>query len=98
MKLPNCSTCNYSFRWKELFFTFGSKKCPNCGVYQFITAQKRRQSVWVSPIAAAASAIFLQWAGLPFSITIPIVLTVVVLALLLNPFFLEFTEKEEPLF
>ncbi|WP_147805188.1 TIGR04104 family putative zinc finger protein [Alkalicoccus halolimnae] len=98
MKLPHCSRCNYFFKWRELLIGFGQRKCPECGAYQYITAQKRRQGMWIGPAAALGTVVIVQLVDPPFSVLWPFAVLVVILAILVNPFFLEFTEKEEPLF
>ncbi len=98
MKLPDCSTCHYSFQWKELLFIMGVKRCPKCGVHQYITAQRKRQGLWFGPVAGIITAVIVQTAPLPFSFIWAVAGVLITAAILINPFWLEFTEKDEPLF
>lgn len=98
VKLPKCSSCHYSFKWRELFIGLGPKECPQCRVNQFVTARKRRQGLLIGPIIAIAMIIILQVLNLSLPITLAIGVAIIVIAILLNPFSLEFTDEEEPLF
>lgn len=98
MKLPNCSLCKYQFKWIELIFMMGMKKCPKCGGTQYITAKKRLQAAWTVPVIVTL--IFVLQTLLSLSIlSIAIVgVVLIIIGIAVSPFTYEFTEKEEPLF
>lgn len=98
MKLPFCSTCDYRFKWKELLFIFGPKKCPKCEINQFVTAKKKRQGAWISPLVIIFMFLGQTLFNIPLSGVITYGAILIVLALLVSPFTYEFTDKEEPLF
>lgn len=76
----------------------GSKKCPDCGGHQYVTARRKRHGLWFGPAAGILTAITVQVVNLPFSLLWPAAAGIIIAAFMLNPFWLEFTEKEEPLF
>ncbi|MCT8136693.1 hypothetical protein H1D32_02365 [Anaerobacillus sp. CMMVII] len=75
-----------------------SKKCPNCGSDQYVTAQKRRQGAWGGPITALFMFFLLQVFNLSFTVSLILGITLIIIVLLLNPFLLEFTYKDEGIF
>ncbi|MFC4560099.1 TIGR04104 family putative zinc finger protein [Virgibacillus kekensis] len=97
MKLPDCWSCGYNFKWREvIFFISGRKKCPNCFNKQYTTTKSvRKMSLWGLPFSPLPWILtsFLSWVW-----TWGILLIVFVIYLALMPFQAEFTHEQEPLF
>lgn len=99
MKLPFCSICNYSFQWRELIFIgLAPKKCPKCDSNQYVTAKRRRQGMWITPIVVLIMFFLIHVIQISLPLYLFIGITIIVAAFLMNPFFLQFTDKEESLF
>lgn len=96
MKLPACWCCQYKFAWKELLFFLGPKKCPVCKEKQFVTAKKRLQAAWSSPVTVILMFIFLHLFSFPTAILLGVF--VLIIGITLSPFCYEFTNEQEPLF
>ena len=97
MKLPNCWSCNYHFKWKELLFLFKPKECTQCGKKQYVTAQKRLQAAWMAPVTVVIMFLGLSLFDLSWPAAILLGLALLTLGIIISPFTYEFTDQEEPL-
>ncbi|MFA9555733.1 TIGR04104 family putative zinc finger protein [Evansella sp. AB-rgal1] len=98
MILPHCSMCNYQFKWKELLFMMGMKRCPKCGETQYVTAKKRRQAAWCGPVIVTLMFVLQTLFSLTMQSLVVVGLVLIIVGVTVSPFMYEFTEKEEPLF
>ncbi|QKY69357.1 TIGR04104 family putative zinc finger protein [Lentibacillus sp. CBA3610] len=98
MALPECWSCDYMFKWRELLFVIdGLKKCPNCGERQYITTQSNRK-LGTYGIALPLIPFILNVLGLTWCLTGLITFLSLIFYLSLIPFNLKFTNDREPLF
>ncbi|MYL65006.1 hypothetical protein GLW07_16735 [Bacillus hwajinpoensis] len=96
--MPTCQNCGYIWRWKEAMrLIYRSKAtCPNCNTKQFLSAKSRKRSSYTSilvviPLGITTIYNLSLWVYLGFSFGI------LVLILLLSPFYYTLSHEEEPL-
>lgn len=95
MKLPECSTCNYQFKWKELSIFSRRKKCPQCGNFQYITTHSGWK-IGAIGVVAAFLLIFIRIYSFYWSLFLGTLFFIVFIAIV--PYYIELTDEEQPLF
>ncbi|MYL57578.1 hypothetical protein GLW20_08675 [Virgibacillus halodenitrificans] len=98
MALPECWSCDYVFKWRELLFLLdGRKKCPNCGERQYITTQSNwKLGVYGIPLPLIP--FILNVFNVTWTLTGFITFLSLIVYLSFIPFKLEFTNNRQPLF
>ncbi|MFS0821841.1 TIGR04104 family putative zinc finger protein [Bacillus sp. 1P02SD] len=99
--MPTCQKCNKKWSWKQTFkksFTLtNALTCPNCGEKQYITPRTRKISTVISFIATFLG-LFLNFYFDSPHVVLFIMLGFLSLIIVIYPFYLETSNKEEPLF
>ncbi|THE13054.1 hypothetical protein E1I69_09295 [Bacillus timonensis] len=99
--MPTCQKCNKKWSWKQTLkksFTFTNAiTCPYCGEKQYITARTRKISASISFIAPILG-LFLNFYSDSPHVILFIMLGFLSLFIVIYPFYLETSNKEEPLF
>ncbi|WP_084500450.1 TIGR04104 family putative zinc finger protein [Halalkalibacillus halophilus] len=95
-----CENCNYTFSYKEsLPFSWKTRigyPCPNCKETHYYTADSRRKSMYIT-LGAVVLIIFLNAIDLPFVTIFAIGAIMIAFLILLSPFTMKITRKEERL-
>ncbi|MCA0173829.1 TIGR04104 family putative zinc finger protein [Bacillus sp. RAR_GA_16] len=96
--MPTCTHCGYTWRWREAMRLVYRQKaiCPNCHEKQFLSAKSRKRSSYTSmlvliPLGITSIYNLSLWFYLGFSFVI------LVLILLLSPYYYSLSNEEEPL-
>lgn len=99
--MPTCQNCGQQWSWKKSFkkymkFNHGME-CPHCGEIQYVTSKSRGEA----GVFSFLPIVILIFSDLFFDLSIPVyILLAVVLfgiSLMLYPFKMELTSKDEPL-
>ncbi|WP_117149533.1 TIGR04104 family putative zinc finger protein [Paraliobacillus zengyii] len=95
--MPTCKNCNKEWSWKQTFkkmFTLDiAMKCPHCGKKQYYTKRARKRStaiVFITPFM-----FLLNMFGISLFLSIGIFLVYCILILVIYPFLIELSNKEE---
>ncbi|AIF42941.1 TIGR04104 family putative zinc finger protein [Virgibacillus sp. SK37] len=99
--MPTCKKCHRKWSWwKTLKKTFSFRigiACPFCNEKQYFSARYRLRGTiipfFISPL--------IMFTGIYFGysyITLLIALSILLVFFVVNPFFVELSDKEEPLF
>lgn len=99
--MPSCQTCQRTWSWSQTFkrtlsFRIGML-CPYCHEKQYYSARYRNRSTIISAILGP----FIIITGYYFGISVLflfIALVLLVAFFVANPFFVELSNEEEPLF
>ncbi|WP_273853075.1 TIGR04104 family putative zinc finger protein [Guptibacillus spartinae] len=96
--MPTCKNCGYTWRWREAMRLIYRQKaaCPKCHEKQYLSAKSRKRSSYTSmlvviPLGITSIYKLSLWFYLGFSFSI------LVLILLLSPFYYSLSNEEEPL-
>ncbi|RFB14750.1 hypothetical protein DZB84_14990 [Bacillus sp. HNG] len=99
--MPTCQKCKNKWSWKQTFkksFTFtNAMTCPCCGEKQYITARTRKISASISFIAPFLG-LFFNFDFYSPHVILFIMLGFLSLFIVIYPFYLDVSNKEEPLF
>jgi len=100
MRRPTCCHCHKAFEHKRLLklttVPFKPICCPHCGTVQYVkTSSKMKVSLFNSMLVFIF--LLLSFMNLPFILLLPLYTFLAMIFLLINPYFFEFNEKEEPL-
>ncbi|WP_217588005.1 TIGR04104 family putative zinc finger protein [Lentibacillus saliphilus] len=98
--MPTCQQCGKRWTWKQTMrasFTLDTGyMCPYCETKQYLTKKARHKTsatVFVIPISLLLPVFFdMQW-----YVLVPIYLSVGVLIFLIQPFLMDLSNDEEPL-
>ncbi|WP_438823900.1 TIGR04104 family putative zinc finger protein [Bacillus sp. JJ1566] len=98
--MPTCQKCNETWSWKQTLnksLTFKRALiCPSCGEKQYISLRTRKRTaaiVFIAPFLSLLNSYFGSHLMLLF-----ILLGYLTLFIVIYPFYLELSNKEEPLF
>ncbi|MBY7143978.1 hypothetical protein KFZ56_13175 [Virgibacillus sp. NKC19-3] len=98
--MPTCQNCHHKWSWKQTFkksFTLGGgMTCPYCEEKQYITPRTRTRSTIITFIIIALFMLSNLFFG-PSYIFFFVIISVLPLFLVTYPFFIELSNKEEPL-
>ncbi|WP_010529144.1 TIGR04104 family putative zinc finger protein [Lentibacillus jeotgali] len=98
--MPSCQKCHKKWSWKQTFkrsFTLGGgMTCPYCGEKQYLTARMRKRSTIIPFIIGALIMLANLFFG-PSYVSIFALLALLPLVFIINPFFVELSNEEEPL-
>lgn len=99
--MPICQNCHNQWSWshtfKKSFNLGGGMACSFCGEKQYYSARFRKKSTIIPFIMIALIMIANLFFG-PALIFVFAILGLLPLVLMINPFFVELSNKEEPLF
>lgn len=98
--MPTCQTCHKEWGWKQTVrksFTLDTgMTCPYCGEKQYVTAKARKRNsltVLLIPLILLISFVF----DISLILRLVLLVTVGILMIGTYPFFIELSDKEEPL-
>ncbi|AOV08135.1 TIGR04104 family putative zinc finger protein [Sporosarcina ureilytica] len=98
--MPTCQNCHRRWSWKQPFnksFTLiGGMICPYCGEKQYLTARMRKRSALMPFIIVPLILVGNHFLG-PSYVAIFAFLGLLPLFFIINPFFVELPNEEEPL-
>lgn len=101
MKLPTCWSCNYAFKYKELFvlsfLPFKRNNCPNCGKKQHL-AKNINWKINFLGIPLVLIAPLLNILNVPWLFIGSIIIIALALYFAIVPFQLKFSSKDHGLF
>jgi CXXC-20-CXXC protein len=101
IKMPTCQNCHHKWSWKQTFkksFTLiGGMTCPYCDEKQYLTARMRKRSTIIPFIMVALIMLGNHFIG-PSYVAVFALLGLLPLVIIINPFFVELSNEEEPLF
>lgn len=99
--MPTCKNCHNKWSWKQTFkksFTLiGGMTCPYCGKKQYLTARMRKRSTIIPFIIISLIMLGNLLFG-PSYVALFSLLGLLPLVFIINPFFVELSNEEEPLF
>ncbi|WP_438310651.1 TIGR04104 family putative zinc finger protein [Sporosarcina sp. FA9] len=99
--MPTCQNCHNKWSWKQTFkksFKFiGGMTCPYCSEQQYLTARMRKRSTLIPLIIVPLILLGNIFFG-PFLLSLIALLGLLPLFFIINPFIVELSNKEEPLF
>lgn len=99
--MPTCQNCRKKWGWKQTFkksFTLVAEMtCPQCEEKQYLTARIRKRSTIIPFIIVALIMLSNLFFG-PSYVSIFALLVLLPLVFIINPFFVELSNEEEPLF
>lgn len=96
MKLPHCWDCQYHFKLREIILPW-KQKCPVCGKKQFLTKESRFNTSLFGFIPMTIIFMLNLFVKLSTLNMIIIGLFIILLFLIIAPYFYKFTENEEPI-
>ncbi|WP_010097969.1 TIGR04104 family putative zinc finger protein [Ornithinibacillus scapharcae] len=98
--MPTCTTCHTKWSWKQTFkksFTLDTgMTCPHCGEKQYLTSKSRKRNsftVFIIPLILLVSLVF----DISVVLRIVLIFSAAIVMFVTYPFFIELSEKEEPL-
>ncbi|WP_010650361.1 TIGR04104 family putative zinc finger protein [Oceanobacillus massiliensis] len=95
--MPNCQKCNQKWTWKQALkanFKLDGTECPYCGQDQYITAESRRRTNWIS-FAPALSLLMLAFMDVSLGILISIIIVLSILMIGIYPFVIKLSSDQE---
>ncbi len=99
--MPTCKNCHRKWSWWQTFkksFSFRiGMACPFCNEKQYFSARYRMRST----IIPVVSSPLIMFTGIYFGysyLSLLIALSVLLVIFAINPFFVELSNEEEPLF
>lgn len=99
--MPTCQNCNHKWGWKQTFkksfILIGGMTCPNCGEKQYQTARMRKINTIIPFIMTSLIMLGNLFFG-PSYVALFAIIGVFSLVIIINPFFVELSNEEEPLF
>lgn len=99
--MPTCKNCHNKWSWKQTFkesFTLiGGMTCPYCGKKQYLTARMRKRST-IIPFIIISQIMLGNLLFGPSYVALFSLLGLLPLVFIINPFFVELSNKKEPLF
>lgn len=96
MKLPKCWSCKHSYKYMEALRFFWSKECPNCGRKQNLTPQSNwRTMIPTALILFLPGYLIRYYLEIAFLSYVYIGIGLFLIAMLITPFFFEFTNRSE---
>ncbi|MEI3607600.1 TIGR04104 family putative zinc finger protein [Pseudogracilibacillus sp. SE30717A] len=99
--MPTCQNCHNKWSWKQTFkgsFTLGGgMTCPYCKEKQYLTARMRKRSTLIPFVIVAIIMLGNLFLG-PSYVSIFALLVLLPSVFIINPFFVELSNEEEPLF
>ncbi|TMW72837.1 TIGR04104 family putative zinc finger protein [Alteribacter natronophilus] len=98
MKLPVCWSCRHQFTYREgLRFLF-RKNCPACGKKQYVTTKSNLRTGIPAMLVVLVPGILIRVVFEMSFLSYALVMTLLLAAAMMTvPFFVETSEKEEPL-
>jgi CXXC-20-CXXC protein len=98
MKLPECWSCSHEYSYLQgLGFLF-NRKCPNCREKQYVTTRSNYKSALPAGLLVGVPGFALMFlTDLSYQAYVLVVTGLFILSLLILPFFIETSEKQEPL-
>ena len=98
--MPTCQKCKQRWSWTQAFkqsFSFSGMTCPHCKEKQYMSAAYRKRSSIYAAIVLIPLLINIFF---DLSITLAVLLASLIgpLVLGINPFLMELSNEEEPLF
>ncbi|MDQ0255164.1 CXXC-20-CXXC protein [Evansella vedderi] len=96
MKLPNCWSCNHTYKYSEALKFFWSKECPKCGKRQTLSSKSNLRTMIPTLLILFLPGYFIRYyLEIAFISYVYIGIGLFLIAMLLTPFFFEFTNKSE---
>ncbi|MHA6252485.1 TIGR04104 family putative zinc finger protein [Oceanobacillus sp. CAU 1775] len=93
--MPVCQNCGKTWTWKQTMKTMFRMRCPNCRAKQYQSAASRNKSFLFVLILILMIPIKV-WFDLPLIVGISITAFLVMIILIVYPFFLKLSNEEEP--
>ncbi|ADU29277.1 TIGR04104 family putative zinc finger protein [Evansella cellulosilytica] len=98
MKLPICWSCKHRYKYIEALRFLWSKECPTCNKRQYLTATSNWKTMLPTAFILLLPGYFIRhYLELPFIIYVYVGIGLFTLAMLITPFFLQFTNRTDPL-
>ena len=99
--MPSCQNCHNKWSWKQTvkktFSAIGGMTCPYCDEKQYITARTRKRSA-VFPLTIVPLIMLGNLYFGPSYLSLSALLVLIPLVFIIYPFYVEFSNEEEPLF
>ncbi|MEK3807169.1 TIGR04104 family putative zinc finger protein [Bacillus sp. FSL H8-0547] len=101
MKLPVCTSCRYSFSWKETLMT--SLKftriltCPKCGTKLYPTPKSRTKGTLLIAVPIIAASFISTMMGASTGVRVSAIVAAGLLSVLFSPYYYEYIEEDKPL-
>lgn len=99
--MPVCQSCHHKWSWKQTFvksFSFiGGMRCTHCGEKQYVTARVKKRGT-VIPLCIVLLTAIGNYFFTPTYVFLYSLAILLPLVLVINPFFVELSSEEEPLF
>ncbi len=99
--MPSCQNCHQKWGWQQTFkktctLSIGMV-CDHCGKKQYLTARNRKRSTVIPFLIISLIMLGNLFFG-PSYIALFALIGLLPIVLLINPFFVELSNEEEPLF
>lgn len=99
--MPTCQKCKQKWSWwqtmKNIFSFRAALTCPVCHETQYLSTQYRKQTTIISVLLGPVIIFGGIYFGLSFA-SLFIGIAAITVSLIIQPFIMELSNKEEPLF